>query len=364
MLSSMLTIPPQQLEFKRQVLGRLALGEAIIMGIATVSGPFVENTTTAQIVGYAIALLTALLAYLLARRSQVALAIALVFISFSAILLQTLLADTGDFNNAVLRVFPFFLLQLPAAALIYNSRFSLLVTLIAVVLFPGVIILLRDGLGSAQFLVLFWGTLFTGGITWLSTRQLEQALADSEQRTLALEASEHKLQQQTHALQERTAEAETRQRETAKALRELQIAMQERDSLARSLQESTLPVLPVHQQVVVMPLVGAIDTTRATMLNEVMLHGIEHNRARIIIIDITGVPVIDTQVAGALLRSAEAARLLGAKTILVGVRPEVAQTITGLGLDLSELVVCSDLQTGIQTGLRELNGRTAWSNQN
>ena len=96
-----------------------------------------------------------------------------------------------------------------------------------------------------------------------------------------------------------------------------------------------------------MPLSGVIDTTRATLLMQSLLWAIEQHSAETVIMDVTGVPIIDTQVARALLQTAGAARLLGAQTILVGLRPELAQTIVGLGVTFTNLVTRADLQSGI-----------------
>jgi rsbT co-antagonist protein RsbR len=111
--------------------------------------------------------------------------------------------------------------------------------------------------------------------------------------------------------------------------------------------------MPVQEGILVMPLIGAIDSERAALLMDSLLRAIERHRARIVIMDVTGVPLVDSQVAQTLMQAADAARLLGTKTILVGVRPELAQTIVGLGLDLRGLVTCADLQSGVGYALQQ-----------
>ena len=101
-----------------------------------------------------------------------------------------------------------------------------------------------------------------------------------------------------------------------------------------------------------MPLIGVIDTERAAMLIESLLRGVEQYRASLVILDVTGVPIIDTQVARTLLDAARAVKLLGTQTMLVGLRPELAQTIVGLGLDLTELSTQADLQSGVRHAMR------------
>jgi PAS domain S-box-containing protein len=120
-----------------------------------------------------------------------------------------------------------------------------------------------------------------------------------------------------------------------------------------ALRELSTPLLAVSDQAVVMPLIGAIDSRRAQQVIETLLEGISTNGANIAILDITGVTVVDTQVANALLRAAQAVRLLGARVVLTGIRPEIAQTLVGLGADLSEIVTRSSLQSGIAYAINQ-----------
>jgi rsbT co-antagonist protein RsbR len=120
------------------------------------------------------------------------------------------------------------------------------------------------------------------------------------------------------------------------------------------LHELSTPVIPFSDDVLVMPLIGTIDTRRAQQALETLLSSIAASRARVAILDITGVPVVDTQVANALLRAAQAVSLLGAQVVLTGIRPEVAQTIVGLGVNLQTIVTRSTLQAGI---VYAMNGR-------
>lgn len=103
-----------------------------------------------------------------------------------------------------------------------------------------------------------------------------------------------------------------------------------------ALQELSAPLIPVLDGVTIMPLVGTIDTDRAKLIMENLLDGVIKHRADVVLIDITGVPVVDTMVAHHIIQAAEAVRLIGATCILVGIRPEIAQTIVNLGIDLSK----------------------------
>ena len=113
------------------------------------------------------------------------------------------------------------------------------------------------------------------------------------------------------------------------------------------LAELSTPLIPISDRVVAMPLIGSVDSRRAQQVIETLLQGIATSGARIAILDITGVPVVDTQVADALIRAAQAVKLLGAQVVLTGIRPEVAQTLVGLGTDLRGIITRSSLQGGI-----------------
>jgi rsbT co-antagonist protein RsbR len=118
-----------------------------------------------------------------------------------------------------------------------------------------------------------------------------------------------------------------------------------------ALRELSTPIIPISEGVIAMPLIGSIDTQRAQLVIETLLQGVAEQRAAAAILDVTGVQVVDTQVANALLRAAQAVKLLGAQVIITGIRPEVAQTLVGLGLDLSGIITVANLQGGIQYAL-------------
>lgn len=116
--------------------------------------------------------------------------------------------------------------------------------------------------------------------------------------------------------------------------------------------ELSTPLMPISEEVMVMPLVGSIDSARAQQITERLLEGVAQSRTRTAILDITGVPVVDTQVANAILRAAQAVKLLGAQVIITGIGPEVAQTLVGIGLSLEGMVTRSTLQSGIAYAMR------------
>jgi anti-anti-sigma factor len=145
--------------------------------------------------------------------------------------------------------------------------------------------------------------------------------------------------------------------ETQRTLEELRAANEQQKRLLDMVRELSTPLMPIAEGILVLPLVGTIDSQRATQIMEVLLDGVTRQRARAVILDITGVPVVDTSVANYLLQATRAVRLLGAECILVGITPEVAQTVVGLGVDLHGLVTRSDLQGGVEYALRLLGQR-------
>jgi anti-anti-sigma regulatory factor len=113
------------------------------------------------------------------------------------------------------------------------------------------------------------------------------------------------------------------------------------------LAELSTPLIPLTEQIVVMPLVGSIDAERAARMIQTLLQGLARSRAPVAIIDITGVTVVDTHVANTLIQLAQSARLLGTEVILTGIRAGVARSLVGLGVELGRLTTRKHLQGGI-----------------
>lgn len=134
--------------------------------------------------------------------------------------------------------------------------------------------------------------------------------------------------------------------------------VQERERVIRDQQEAirelSTPVLPVRERLLILPIIGVIDPLRARQLTEQLLRGIRLNRAKVVVMDITGVPTIDTKVANHLVQTVEAARLLGATAIVTGLSSEIAQTMVNIGVDLGKMNTVGDLQGGIEQAERLL----------
>ncbi len=137
-----------------------------------------------------------------------------------------------------------------------------------------------------------------------------------------------------------------------------------------AIRELSTPVLPLRSGLLLLPVIGVIDSQRARQLTEQLLDGIRTHRAKAVVIDLTGVPAVDSAVANHLLQTVRAAKLLGANAVVTGISTENAQTLTRIGVDLSGLVTTSDLQSGIEEAewilesARGRNGATKSAQQN
>jgi len=134
--------------------------------------------------------------------------------------------------------------------------------------------------------------------------------------------------------------------------------VQERERVIRQQQEAirelSTPVLQVRERLLILPIIGVIDPHRARQLTEQLLRGIRTNRAKVVVIDITGVAAMDATVANHLVQTVEASRLLGATSIVTGLSPEIAQTLVNIGVDLGKMNTVGDLQGGIEQAERLL----------
>jgi rsbT co-antagonist protein RsbR len=124
-----------------------------------------------------------------------------------------------------------------------------------------------------------------------------------------------------------------------------------------AIQELPTPVLSFREGMLLVPIIGLIDSLRARQLTEQLLGAIRDNRAKVVVMDITGVQAVDSKVANHMVQTVEAARLMGATVIVAGVSPEIAQTMVTLGIDLGRMTTVGDLQSGIERA-EELLGYT------
>ncbi|MEC3917230.1 STAS domain-containing protein [Nocardia sp. CDC160] len=134
--------------------------------------------------------------------------------------------------------------------------------------------------------------------------------------------------------------------------------VEERERIIRQQQEAirelSTPVLQVREQLLILPIIGVLDGQRARQLTEQLLSAIRGNRAKVVVIDITGVPTIDSTVANHLVQTVDASGLMGASVIITGLSSEIALTLVAIGLDLSKMNAVGDLQGGIEEAERLL----------
>lgn len=149
------------------------------------------------------------------------------------------------------------------------------------------------------------------------------------------------------ALQRQKEEQALRLAEEERSRRQQELIAAQRETL----RELATPLMPIAEGVLVVPLVGAIDHDRALLLLEAVLEGVQQRRAHMVIVDITGVPSMDLQIAGLLLRLTRAVHLLGAQVLLSGVRADVAQRMIEVGVDVAGLRCEATLQAAIRTTL-------------
>jgi rsbT co-antagonist protein RsbR len=155
-------------------------------------------------------------------------------------------------------------------------------------------------------------------------------------------------------VEERAAEAQREAREKEAALREIAEGHDLIEEQRLAIRELSTPILRVWDGVLVLPILGLIDTRRAADLMDRLLEAVARQGAQFAILDITGVAVVDTRTADYLIKVVRAAELIGAQCLLCGVRPAVAQTLVELGIDLTHIRIGMDLQAGLKECLRRM----------
>jgi anti-anti-sigma regulatory factor/HAMP domain-containing protein len=187
-------------------------------------------------------------------------------------------------------------------------------------------------------------------ITLRGSQEIEQLAGSFNHMVGALNRSHQEIVNANHQL-EQTVEQRTRDLQLA--VSRLEEASQQQQQLIQALRDVSTPILPVIRGVLVVPLIGQLDEQRLDMVTAALLDRIQRSSVRIALLDITGAPLIDTAAAKAILQLVQAARLLGCEIRLVGIAPEVAQTLVTLGIDLSGIHTAVDLQSGVEQITRQ-----------
>jgi rsbT co-antagonist protein RsbR len=146
---------------------------------------------------------------------------------------------------------------------------------------------------------------------------------------------------------------ETEERERAQE-KNLQLQQEIIETQRRAILELSTPIIPVMEGIIIMPLVGSVDSARAQEIMRAVLAGITRHRAKVIIVDVTGVAMIDTAIADHLNKTVLAARLKGTRAIITGISDSVAEIIVDLGIDWTGVDTLRDLQTGLIHAVRLL----------
>jgi len=347
----------------------MAAGLHIMALLLTIYAGFAGRLSTQVLIPVAISLIVQTIVIVLARRGSVDLA--------GGILVgMAIVGITGGaiFSNDSL-ITPMFLVTplLMAAAALQPvwiivaligvlTGMGLIYTMPLPVPLPEAIAALRSAIFVVSGLIILFaaliGVLISVGHTHLQRRLHDEVkranLANAELKVLN-EELDRRVQMQTEALRKTLQELEQQTLHQDQLLKE--IAGQR-----EVIRELSLPILPVGREVLVAPLIGALDQERMQQLQSQVLKRVERMRARLLILDVTGVPIIDTHVAQGLMNLVRGLRLLGANVALVGVRPEVAQTIVALGVHLRDVEVFSDLGSALQRAVNRTGARRDFSN--
>lgn len=270
------------------------------------------------------------------RSGGVALAVSqLLFITFFGSDAEDLL--TGP-NGAV------YLLPVMITGMVVGARAVLPMGLLASALLVSVP-QLRGADWDARAAVTPFVLLLAAGLLWLIISMLERSLLVSRQQTLAAEADRSALALRESSLQSANAN--------------LTAANDQLEALVGLVRQLETPVIPLLDGVLVAPLVGNLDSRRIEQVSASVLGAVHQQRARTVIIDITGIPAMDTQSVQALNQLAQAVRMLGAEVILTGINAEVAQTVSQLGLRLPNIRTAGRLQDGVAAVLGRAGGGPA-----
>ncbi len=192
-------------------------------------------------------------------------------------------------------------------------------------------------------------------LLWSGAETLNHALAQSQRDARVLSERTEELEASHTQLEQEVAEREQAELERAQALEEnAQYQQKIIEAQQQALKELSTPVIPVLEHVIVMPLVGNIDTLRARDIMRALLQGVGEHQAHIALLDVTGVPLMDTGVVGHIDKAIQAARLKGARVFVTGISDAVAESIVDLGINWGAVETLSDLQTGLRVALEQM----------
>jgi rsbT co-antagonist protein RsbR len=236
---------------------------------------------------------------------------------------------------------------------LFRLMIATLITVVVVTLLGEFVQLLPPLPAQLTSLIAISATTATAALLvlllWQFSKRLHEMLARTREANTALQAAQAGLETQVMA---RTAALQTALDEVELRAAEQKRLLEENTQQRQTIRDLSVPVLPITADTLIMPLVGTLDHERLQQMQAQALRAIEHTAARRLLLDITGVSLIDSTIAEGLVAVVHAARLLGAEAWLVGVRPDVAQAIVGLGLDLRMIRTHSDLRSALESATR------------
>lgn len=334
MLARILSIRSQNAD--QRTRGQLLKGVVLLLGgavIVSLGNVVVASDVTSVLLAMHLGLIVVLgltfgLAHLGYVRSGGALLVSVLFLAIAVAVRSTADASAVASPSFVLPILLAGLLINGAAVLVFGA---LSIAELAFVALSG------TGTWDGQTTNHSITILVATGLTWLIIKTLQHTLATARHQTAAALEAQHDLAEQQAA--------------TSAKNEELSTANDQMRALLDLVRDLETPVIPLLDGVLVLPLVGHIDTRRATQLTDTVLTAVHHQRARVVIIDITGVSVVDTAIAKRLGQLAQSIQLLGAQVLVTGIRAEVAQTIVAQQIDFANIRTAGRLQDGIATVL-------------
>lgn len=351
--------PLQQRQAHMLQIMLLVIIAACIIGIPLNIGTANEPLAILPLISYPLLLIASAVALVQLRRGRFAAAVNLVTVGCTLAIGIALLAAGFDRSEIILIAFS---IPVALAGLALGRRGLALAAGLSAAIVLVVALLTIAAPGMVGFVappaitpIAAFGTfvLLIGVLSLfldLFGSSLRAALAIAQQREHELEQLRASLEltvhERTASLEQALQAGEEREARLAQILVDLNLS-------EATIRELSAPVIPALPGVLVAPLIGALDQTRAGALTTNILSRVEQSHTRYVIFDITGVPLVDTQVAHLLLQTAAAVRLLGARALIVGIRPEVAQTIVTLGIDVGEIAAYPDLQGAVSALLAE-----------
>lgn len=348
---SHVSVPSRDADIQRRgrLLIILLLG-ILVVALLVVPVAFLQPDPGVALLTLGIGVLLIVAALALARSGRVTLGAWL----FLAILV---IAPLPSISAARTGAGPFYLVfSVLIASLIVQPRQVLLVLLAVLV---GLTMTTGIGVARHGWEPMFLASVLGGGATvcmvaligFLGAQTTQRAMREAQQAQRAAEDAAHALEGANADLEQRVADRTADLQQALDLQQKHAVEVQAGLDLQRRLNETiaalSVPMIPVRDDVLVAPLVGSLDGSRAQVLLQSVLERVEATRAEIVFLDVTGVAEIDTAVAKALLQTADAVRLLGAQTIVVGMRPDVAQTLVTLGTGLGPLRTAATLAEGL-----------------